>query len=217
MFGCVVAGRPVQTNIQAIDDHQFVFVIPSVRSVNHLVVFLLPDTVLPPIYAATVHARFPGGQNFQLLGAISAKKPSAIFRVKGGLGADADDMVDATNDDGGLGDLTLGISVEPAEAVEQQLAALAATNTTTTAANTKDANVVAGSLVKHKPPPNTLFLARKIIENAFNFLGSFAQGGGGVRSGSLEEVVPLKAFRDWWVKFEKKVEYDPSFLERSDS
>jgi len=59
----------------------------------------------------------------------------------------------------------------------------------------------------------TVVLARRIIQNAFNFLSSFAGSGGGV-GGQQEEVVPLKAFRDWWVKFEKKVKSDPGFLER---
>jgi len=55
----------------------------------------------------------------------------------------------------------------------------------------------------------TLVLARRIIRDAFNFLSSFAA------SGAVgEEMVPLKAFSDWWVKFEKKVELDPGFLER---
>ena len=56
----------------------------------------------------------------------------------------------------------------------------------------------------------TVVLARRIIQDAFNFLSSFSGGGGG------EEMVPLRVFNDWWVKFEKKVELDPGFLERED-
>ncbi|KAI7114770.1 hypothetical protein KC352_g34547, partial [Hortaea werneckii] len=48
-------------------------------------------------------------------------------------------------------------------------------------------------------------MAQRIIGNAFNFLASFGS-----------ETVPLKAFQDWWTKFEKKVELDPSFLEREE-
>lgn len=51
----------------------------------------------------------------------------------------------------------------------------------------------------------TKVLAQRIIGNAFNFLASFGS-----------DTVPLKAFQDWWTKFEKKVELDPSFLERED-
>jgi hypothetical protein len=64
-----------------------------------------------------------------------------------------------------------------------------------------------------KPPnkPDTLLLAQRIIKNAFNFLASFS---GNVNGGV--EVVPLKAFEEWWKKFEGRVRSDPGFLERSD-
>ncbi|KAI9883005.1 MAG: Golgi apyrase [Watsoniomyces obsoletus] len=91
-----------------------------------------------------------------------------------------------------------------------------------------------------------LRMARKIITHAFNFLASFAvnvpipsssssstnssgmsgqfgqhagfggPGPGGGGGGVMEEVVPLRAFRDWWNKFEKKIELDPSFLTRDE-
>jgi len=51
----------------------------------------------------------------------------------------------------------------------------------------------------------TKVLAQRIIANAFNFLASFGS-----------DVIPLKAFEEWWKKFERKVEMDPTFLERND-
>lgn len=65
------------------------------------------------------------------------------------------------------------------------------------------------ALVLANKKPDTLVLAQRIIKNAFNFLASF--------SGDLEggiEVVPLKAFEEWWRKFEGRVRNDPGFLER---
>jgi len=53
-------------------------------------------------------------------------------------------------------------------------------------------------------------LAQRIIRNAFNFLASFSGTAGTV------EVVPLKAFEDWWRKFESRIRSDPGFLERED-
>jgi len=99
------------------------------------------------------------------------------------------------------GEVTLGISVEPAETVEVQLQALVSG---AAAGN----GLMSGALVKAQRGVGTLQLAQRIIGNAFNYLSSFSQSPGG------EEVVPLKAFQEWWKKFEKKVEYDPSFLER---
>lgn len=64
------------------------------------------------------------------------------------------------------------------------------------------------ALTLARRPPTTKVLAQRIIKNAFNFLASFAGGAGG------SEMVPLKAFREWWVKFERRVENDPGFLER---
>ncbi len=58
---------------------------------------------------------------------------------------------------------------------------------------------------------STKVLARRIVRNAFNFLASFA--GTTAEQGGVE-VVPLKAFQEWWVKFERRVEVDPGFLER---
>lgn len=67
-------------------------------------------------------------------------------------------------------------------------------------------------LVLHRPPPQTKKLAQRIIKDAFNFLASFV----GTAGPGGQEVVPLKSFQDWWVKFERKVQNDPGFLERDD-
>ncbi|KAA8895636.1 hypothetical protein FN846DRAFT_922173 [Sphaerosporella brunnea] len=195
MFGCIVAGRPVQTNLQTVSPTHFIFTLPQPASINHLVVFLLPDAVLPPTHAATVHIRFPtaAAGEFRLLGAISAAKPSAVFRVGGAAAAAAD------------GDATLGIAIDELPNVEAALASLPPPPPAAAAPESS-------ALVKAQRGLGTLVLARRIIGNAFNYLGSFAVPVGPAG----EEMVPLKAFRDWWAKFEKKVEYDPTFLERED-
>jgi len=182
----------VQTNLQSLSPTQFVFVLPSAASINHLVVFLLPGTVLPETHAATVHIRFPSRGSFQLLGAISAAKPSAIFRVRA-MAGDAQSLAD--------GEVTLGISVEDVASVDAQLASLPSVPA-------PPLPHLEGALVRAGRSVDTLLLAQRVIGNAFNYLGSFSIAVQG------EEVVPLKAFREWWVKFEKKVEYDPTFLER---
>ena len=41
MFGCVVAGRPLQTNLQQIDETHAIFELPAAGSINHVSVFLL--------------------------------------------------------------------------------------------------------------------------------------------------------------------------------
>jgi len=96
------------------------------------------------------------------------------------------------------GVVNIGISVEPVTSIEQQMLQLR---------NQQQANST--GLVKAKP--STKVLAQRIIQNAFNFLSGFSGNAGGT------EVVPLKSFQDWWTKFERRIENDPSFLERAES
>ena len=96
------------------------------------------------------------------------------------------------------GNFILGISIEPAASIAAQLA-------NTKAAAEEETSM---ALTVSRPPPSTKVLAQRIIKNAFNFLASFAEGGGG------NETVPLKAFQEWWGKFERRVENEPGFLER---
>lgn len=91
-------------------------------------------------------------------------------------------------------ELVIGVSIEAEDAVAQQMQNLA---------SAKSSGSAGGQ-------PGTAVLAQRIIQNAFNFLAGFSgtTGPGGV------EVVPLKAFEDWWKKFESRVRADPSFLEK---
>jgi len=221
MFGVIVSGRPVLTDVQTISQTQFAFTLPAAPPFSHLVVFLLPGIVLPADTAAAVYVQLPGSPEFKLLGAIANEKPTAIFKVNNkaigidGVGNDDDAMVDegvATPQppqpplsNGVGGNVMLGISVEPAAQVAANLAQI----------NAQAAPASSGmELVRRTPgssPVPTKVLAQKIIKNAFNFLASFAGNGPG---GS--EVVPLKSFQDWWSKFERRIERDPGFLERDD-
>jgi hypothetical protein len=41
MFGCCVAGRLLQTNLQQIDETKAAFELPAAEAINHICVFLL--------------------------------------------------------------------------------------------------------------------------------------------------------------------------------
>ena len=88
--------------------------------------------------------------------------------------------------------MNLGISVEPVADVKRLLDQLET-----------------GKQVNGVGAPSTKVLAQRIIKQAFNFVSSFS---GRVGEGGVE-VVPLKAFEEWWRKFERRVDLDPSFLE----
>nr|CAG8644206.1 14082_t:CDS:2 [Entrophospora candida] len=84
MFGCIVAGRLIQTNLQQVDVNKYIFELPDAASINHIVVFLLGTIPFDPGYAATVHFLWPGSEGgWKLLGMLSNEKPSAIFRLRG--------------------------------------------------------------------------------------------------------------------------------------
>lgn len=222
MFGAIVASRPVLTEIQTISQTQFAFTIPSQPSFSHIVIFLLPGQVLPDGAAAAVYIRLFPSQDFRLLGAIANDKQSAIFKFKTGATSGlagqnttdpGDDVMidDATaqpvDASAAIANIVVGISIEPAENIRAQLAALK--NQTATASSESSGL----ELIRHQAPAAsssvpTKILAQRIIKNAFNFLSSFAGGSGG------NETVPLKAFQDWWTKFEKRITLDPSFLEK---
>lgn len=211
MFGLIISGRPVDAAPQQLTETQYAFTIKPSPAFSHIVVFLLPGTQLPPGTAATVYVQIPPSQDFRLLGGIGPGKESAIFKVSGiKQGANTDADGDVMTDDPAAsprgapavsGEIVVGISIEPAAQVEQQLANLKSGQTQPQAPNTAMARLNSGTGGR----VTTKVLAQRIIGNAFNFLASFGS-----------DTVPLKAFQEWWVKFEKKVELDPSFLERDE-
>ncbi|EHK46247.1 uncharacterized protein TrAtP1_005846 [Trichoderma atroviride] len=196
LFGIVPAGQPLITDpTSAPSPTSFLYALPPTKPFSHIVVFLLPNVVLPEnsaaaIYLTTVRDVTAASQanstpDFRFLGGIGPGKESAMFKI----GADAS----------GSGYM-IGVSIESAESVGTRLQELAASK-----ASSSSTSGSGGA-----SSTTTAVLAQRIIQNAFNFLTSFSgtAGPGGV------EVVPLKAFEDWWRKFESRVRSDPSFLER---
>jgi hypothetical protein len=209
MFGLIISGRPVDAAPQAITESQFAFRIPPVPSFSHIVVFLLPGMQLPDGTAASVYVQIPPSQEFKFLGGIGPGKESAIFKISGLKNGGSNEMDgDAMTDDAGQpsantngtvpagADIVVGVSIEPAAQVEAQMSSLKEPTGVPPMALVRQQPTSAGSVT-------TKVLAQRIIGNAFNFLSSFGS-----------DTVPLKAFQDWWTKFERKVELDPSFLER---
>lgn len=213
-FGLILPGRPVLTNPIVISPTQYAFAFPSTPTFSHIVVFLLPGCSLPEGTLAGVYVQLPGSTEFKLQGAIGTEKQSAIYRVSGVVASGrsgngvADDEMDATsttlNDAVGSGDVTVGISIEPAAIISAQLEAVHGSNST--------ALVPAGVQQQHPTVLSTKALAQRIIKDAFNFLASFA---GSTTGPGGQDMVPLKSFHEWWSKFERRIENDPGFLERN--
>jgi hypothetical protein len=226
LFGIIPTGCPIITiPTSSPSETSFIFNLP-LRPFSHIVVFLLPGITLPPDTAAAIYLASPivllnSSPNFKFLGGIGSGKESAIFKVNDAnsdtsttASVNGEVDMDSAEGLGSVGqnrEMILGISVESASSVAAQMSLLSASRAAPTDKEPSSALIVA-----RQQPPNTLQLAQRIIKNAFNFLASFsgnvpvpgATGTAGV------EVVPLKAFEDWWRKFEGRVRSDPGFLER---
>lgn len=233
MFSVVVPGRPCLTDIVAVDSQpngqatKFAFTIPLNPSFKDLVVFLLPGTVLPPNTGAAIYIQLPdpttgNPTDFRFIGALANEKPSGIFKIQppsqspnGQTRSEAeeeDEMLDegSSNSAASLnGVATLGISIEPVHTIAPQLSALESEMAQAGPSGPSNEN----SEQQRQKQISTKMLAQRIIGSAFNFLASFAESDP-ARKG--HEVVPLKSFRDWWTKFERRIDMDPGFLERED-
>ncbi|RAL14073.1 OPI10 family protein [Aspergillus homomorphus CBS 101889] len=217
MFSVIIPGRPCLTDIVAVDGQpngqatKYAFTFPQNPSFTELVVFFLPGTVLPPDTAAAIYIQFPDSAQFRFIGALANERPSAVFKVHPPSSSqqqrteaqDEDEMLDAGGS-AATATVTLGISIEPVQAVAPQLAALEAESSSSGGA------LELARSSRNISPISTKVLAQRIIGNAFNFLASFASSDKG------QDVVPLKSFQDWWKKFERRVDMDPTFLERED-
>jgi len=203
LFGLVPAGQPVLTTpTETPTPTSFLYAIPpsasGTKPFSHIVVFLLPGITLPPNTAAAIYLVTPSPTqaqqpDFKFLGGIGPGKESAIFKLSPSAAAG--------------GNVVLGISVEGAAEVAGRMAEAQG-------AGASGALVPAGAGGVKGPATttaSTLVLAQRIIKNAFNFLASFS----GTTPGQVE-VVPLRAFEEWWRRFEARIQSDPGFLERED-
>ncbi|KAL0089811.1 hypothetical protein J3Q64DRAFT_1675495 [Phycomyces blakesleeanus] len=196
MFGCIAAGRLVQTNLQQVDVNKYVFELSDAHTINHIVVFLLGSIPFEAGYAATVHLQWPN-TDWQLLGMLSNDKPSAIFRIrKNDLSLNQPPS-----------SATLGISIEPIEVVQQQVANL-------TLQPRQQQLVRPGANLTQAGT-----LSQRILENLYNYVTSFAvqevpfQPGGMVVGQVVEQgFIPLKVFQTWFENLGRKLTNNPDYL-----
>ncbi|KAI9099293.1 hypothetical protein DFS34DRAFT_617070 [Phlyctochytrium arcticum] len=225
MFGCIAAGRLVQTNMQQVDATKYVFELDDPASINHIVVFMTGVQPFPPGYAATVHFLWPRPDvppQWQLLGMLSNEKPSAIFKL-GGSKSSVASLFTHTSSSDSMDSMSstpatlitpavaagipaqLGISVEPIEVVMAQVAQLG-TGTANGAAKPT------GALTKISDPG---VIAQKLLESLYNHCSSFA---GNLPPGATalfgmdwnSTFIPLKAVQDWFNSMQRKLKNDPT-------
>ncbi|KAI1813138.1 hypothetical protein GGS20DRAFT_498763 [Poronia punctata] len=230
IFGLLPAGQPlITTPTSQPNPTSFLYLIPSTtptnpKPFNHLAVFLLPGISLPEntaaaIYVASDPSAFAPGRGgsaeagFRFLGGVGSGKESAVFKLGG---SNNNNNNNNNNNSVGEGGVVIGIDIENATTVAQKIQQAQqqqAQSSTTALVRTGTGTATGtGPGTGTGLPENqvvVLVLAQRIIQNAFNFLSSFS---GQVENGV--EVVPLRAFHEWWRKFEAKIKMDPGFLER---
>jgi len=211
MFGCCVAGRLMQTNLQKVDETHALFEIPAAEKVNHVCVFLLGTVPFPEGYGATVHFFWPG-KGSQVLGMLSNEKPSAIFRLRSTFSSSSNPVSGMSTPSAftsaasiTTGEVTaiLGFAVEPLEAVAAQMAALPSA--------TINSVLSAGSAMTKQVDPGAL--AERIARHLLNYVSGFVPS----RGMGPESMVPMGIIAKWYESFMVKLRVGgTSFLEREE-
>ncbi|XP_057187422.1 protein Hikeshi [Triplophysa rosa] len=194
MFGCLVAGRLVQTDAQRIASDKFVFTLPDYEHVNHVVVFMLGTSPFPAGMGGAVYFCLPdpsAGQVWQLLGFITNEKPSAIFKISGlnagEGGAHPFGMMEAPQVSSVA---QVGVSVESLDLLAQQ------TPVSNAHVSTVDSF--------------TLF-TQKMLESLYNFTSSFALTQAQMTPNPSEMYVPASSILKWYENFQRRMVQNPNF------
>ncbi|KAF8946624.1 hypothetical protein BGZ52_008564 [Haplosporangium bisporale] len=185
MFGCIVAGRLVQTNLQQVDINKFTFQLDDAENINHIVVFLLGTIPFQPGYAATVHLLWPN-KTWQLLGMLSNDKASAIFRLKAarpsntGSTGNANDMaMEGAGSGSSPVTATLGISMEPIDVVMSQISSMNSSSSSSSTGTSSMSSIPSNALVplsvgSSSSPDSVAAVAQKVMSHLYNHVTSFA-------------------------------------------
>ncbi|KAJ3325435.1 hypothetical protein HDV06_004294 [Boothiomyces sp. JEL0866] len=206
MFGCIAAGRPVQTNIVQVDSTKYIFELTDASSINHLVIFLVGQP-FPDNFGATVHFLWPTQQQWVFLGILTNEKPSAIFKLGGTKHLKSTDMLvdESPFDSSSKIVAQIGISIEPLENVLAQQR------------QRSESNQLA---LRNNPHFDTQSITSKILESFYNYCTSFSTSlppGGqvlfNIPQQTLETTfIPLKALSDWFKQTQNKLDHDPSLF-----
>lgn len=194
MFGCVVAGRLVQTDAVQVSDDKFVLNVADCEAVNHVVVFLLGTVPFPAGMGGAVYFSFPepggaAGPVWQLLGFLTNDKPSAIFKISGLKAA-----VGASHPFGAMAPspsiAQVGVSVEALDQLAQQIPASSAAVSTVT---------------------SSLEFTQKMLDSLYNFASSFAVSQAQMTPNPTETFIPSSCLLRWYENFQRRLAQNPNF------
>ncbi|KAG7259331.1 hypothetical protein CRUP_000669 [Coryphaenoides rupestris] len=199
MFGCLVAGRLVQTDPVRVSGDKFVFQLADYESVNHVVVFMLGTEPFPDGTGGAVYFCFPdpdpgsgGAPVWQLLGFITNHKPSAIFKISGlqageARGAHPFGLVAASPRPTAA---QVGVSVEALDQLAQQ------TPVSGASVSTVDSFVL---------------FSQRMLESLYNFVGSFSVTQAQMSPSPQETFIPSSCVLRWYDNFKRRLAQNPNF------
>jgi protein Hikeshi len=197
-FGLIVPGCPVRTDFSPVDATKFAMTLTCpgdigvpLQSVREVVVFSTTTPIPPDLgvlcyWQLTAVSSNPTSLNastgFELLGAITASQPSAVFQTGWSENEQLAELLSSQNS--GMVTITIGLSLEPVSNI-QNIGAL-----------------------NSKVEQGKLYVAQKIAADLFKFMQSFDTG----TSGSNMMVVPNNVFDRWFRRFENRFRRDPNFF-----
>ncbi|PRP80618.1 hypothetical protein PROFUN_11561 [Planoprotostelium fungivorum] len=209
MFGCIVAGRIVQTAPQQVSDSKYLFLLENGNTINHLVVFLTGTTPLPAGFGAGIYFGWPPYTDWRFLGYMSNEKPSIVFKVGGNSSGPQTTVVagGVVEVDMGTAEpnvvVQLGISIEPLAQLEMQDQQKKASSRPAPAPT--DALVAGGSLVL--TPQEVVKFVQRTLKHMQEYVMSFS-----VRpAGAIVESIPTEVFVKWFQNYSAKLQKDPTF------
>ncbi|KAK7880080.1 hypothetical protein WMY93_033246 [Mugilogobius chulae] len=195
MFGCIVAGRLVQTDPVLVASDKFVFNLSDFEQVNHVVVFMLGTVPFPAGMGGAVYFSFPdpasGAAVWQLLGFITNDKPSAIFKISGLKQGEG-----GAHPFGSMAPVTsasmaqVGVSVEPLEQLAQQ-------------------SPVSSAAVSSVD--SFLQFTQKMLDSLYNYAASFAVSQAQMTPNPSETFIPSSCVLRWYENFQRRLAQNPNF------
>ncbi|XP_001362527.1 protein Hikeshi isoform X2 [Monodelphis domestica] len=194
MFGCLVAGRLVQTVAQQVAEDKFVFDLPDYQSINHVVVFMLGTVPFPDGMGGSVYFSYPdssGTPVWQLLGFVTNEKPSVIFKISGlKSGESSQHPFGAMNIIRTPTVAQIGISVELLDNLAQL--------------------TPVGSAAVSQIDSFTQF-TQKMLDSFYNFASSFAVSQAQMTPSPSEVFIPANVILKWYENFQRRLTQNPHF------
>ncbi|MED6287158.1 hypothetical protein CHARACLAT_013517 [Characodon lateralis] len=194
MFGCLVAGRLVQTDAVQVASDKFVFNLPDYENVNHVVVFMLGTVPFPAGMGGAVYFSFPdpvsGAPVWQLLGFITNEKPSAIFKISGLKAGEGGAHPFGVMAYVSPSVAQVGVSVETLDQLAQQIPVSSA------AVSTVD---------------TFMQFTQKTLDSLYNFASSFAMSQAQMTPNPTETFIPSSCILKWYENFQRRMAQNPNF------